>query len=200
MALKQESEQAALDKRIVSQILAGDSGQFQQLMDRYYDIIYYTILKMVYNKKEAEEITFEAFGKAFQNLSTYSESYAFSTWLFTIATNKAIDHLRRKKKTTVVIEEESKEDYETIVLAGDTHSHPDEILMQRQKSGELRALVEELKPFWQQLIEMRYYKELSYEEIAGQLDMPMGTVKSQLYRAKQKLTKLAQNKNITEEV
>lgn len=199
MALKQESQRAAQDKLIISQILSGDSSQFQQLMDRYYDIIYYTILKMVYNKKEAEEITFEAFGKAFQNLSSYSESYAFSTWLFTIATNKAIDHLRRKKKATVVIEEENKEDYETVVLAGDTHSHPDEILMQRQKSGELRALVDELKPFWQQLIEMRYYNELSYEEIAEQLNMPMGTVKSQLHRAKQKLTKIAQNKNITKE-
>lgn len=199
MALRKDSERASLDKKIVAQILTGESNLFQLLMDRYYDIIYYTILKMVYNKKDAEEVTLEAFGKAFQNLKNYSEEYAFSTWLFTIATNTAIDHLRRQKKATVTIEEENKEDYETIVLAGDTQSHPDEILMQRQQSGELRALVDELKPFWQQLIEMRYYKELSYEEIAKQLKIPMGTVKNQLYRAKQKLGKIAQNKNITEE-
>ena len=199
MALKKESERAKEDKLIVHQILAGDSSQFQLLMDRYYDIIFYTILKMVYNKKDAEEIALEAFGRAFQNLSTYSKEYAFSTWLFTIATNRAIDHLRRQSKPTVVIEEENKDDYETVVLAGEAQSHPDEILIQRQKSGELRSLVDELKPFWQQLIEMRYYKELSYEEIAEQLEMPMGTVKNQLYRAKQKLSKLAQNRNITEE-
>ncbi len=198
MAIKKESPQAILDKAIIRRVLNGDSDAFQQLMDRYYDIIYYTLLKMVYSKKEADELTSEVFGKAYQNLASYSEEYAFSTWLFTIASNRGIDFLRRKKKNMVAIDEDQKGDYETVVLATDSYSHPDEILIKQQKAGELRALVDELKPFWQQLIDMRYYKELSYEEIADQLDMPMGTIKSQLHRAKQKLIKIAEKNHISE--
>lgn len=198
MEIKKESPQAILDKTIIRRVLNGDSDSFQQLMDRYYDIIYYTLLKMVYSKKEAEELTSEVFGKAYQNLSSYSEEYAFSTWIFTIASNRGIDFLRRKKKNTVAIDDDNKGDYETVVLATDSHSHPDEILIKQQKAGELRALVDELKPFWQQLIDMRYYKELSYEEIANQLDIPMGTIKSQLHRAKLKLIKIAEKNHINE--
>lgn len=196
---KQPSKQAILDRQIVREVLNGDANSFQKLMDRYFDIIYYTILKMVYSKKEAEELTLEVFSKAFQNLSSYSEKYAFSTWLFSIATNRGIDYIRRKKANTVTIEEESKDDYETVVLASDSQQHPDELLIKQQKAGELRSLVDELKPFWHDLIEMRYYKELSYEEIAAQLDMPMGTVKNQLHRAKRKLSKLAQEKHMKNE-
>ncbi len=200
MALEhQASQQAILDKQIVREILNGDTNGFQKLMDRYYDIIFYTLLKMVHSKKSAEELTLDVFSRAYQNLSSYSDDYAFSTWLFSIATNRGIDFIRRKKANTVIIEEENKDDYETVVLAGDSEQQPDKLLMKQQKAGELRSLVEELKPFWQKLIEMRYFKELSYEEIAAQLDLPMGTVKNQLYRAKQKLTKLAEEKHMETE-
>lgn len=199
MALdKQPSKQAILDREIVKDILDGNTHSFQKLMDRYFDIIYYTLLKMVYSRKEAEELTSEVFSKAFQNLSSYSDKYAFSTWLFSIATHRGIDYIRRKKANTVTIEEESKDEYESVVLASDSKQHPDELLIQQQIASELRLLVNELKPFWHDLIEMRYYKELSYEEIAARLDMPMGTVKSQLYRAKQKLSKLAEERHIEE--
>lgn len=200
MAIEQKaSKQAILDRQIVKEVLNGDTNSFQKLMDRYYDIIFYTLLKMVYSKKSAEELTLEVFSKAFQNLSSYTDQYAFSTWLFRIATNRGIDFIRRKKANTVTIEEENKDDYESIVLAGDSELQPDKLLMKQQKAGELRALVDELKPFWQQLIELRYYKELSYEEIADHLNLPLGTVKSQLYRAKQKLTKLANDKHMETE-
>ena len=199
MALdKLPSKQALIDQKIVRDVLAGHASHFQKLMDRYFDIIYYTILKMVYSKKDAEELTLEVFSKAFQNLSSYSESYAFSTWLFKIATNQGIDYIRRKKANTVTIEEEAKEGYDSVVLADDSQQQPDELLIKQQIAGELRSLVNELKPFWHDLIEMRYYKELSYEEIAAKLNMPMGSVKSQLYRAKKKLSKLAEEKKIEE--
>lgn len=199
MALKNpRSKQALLDRQIVKEVIDGNAESYQKLMDRYFDIIYYTILKMVYSKKEAEELTLEVFSKAFQNLSSYSEEYAFSTWLFSIATNRGIDYLRRKKGNTITIEEENKEGYDSVVLASDSKQQPDELLIKQQIAGELRLLVDELKPFWHDLIEMRYYKELSYEEIAGQLDMPMGTIKNQLYRAKKKLSKLAEEKRIRE--
>lgn len=193
---KRPSKQALLDLKIVKDVLDGNASSFQKLMDRYFDIIYYTILKIVYSKKEAEELTLEVFSKAYQNLGSYSKDYAFSTWLFSIATNRGIDHIRRKKVTTVTIEEESKEGYESVVLVSDSQQHPDELLIKQQISGALRSLVDELKPFWHDLIEMRYYKELSYEEIAAQLDIPMGSVKNQLYRAKKKLSELAEKKHI----
>lgn len=192
------SKQALIDRQIVKEVINGDANSFQKLMDRYFDIIYYTILKMVYSKKEAEELTLEVFSKAFQNLSSYSEKYAFSTWLFRIATNQGIDFIRRKKGNTVAIEEESREGYDSVVLASDNKQQPDELLIKQQLAGDLRSLVNELKPYWQELIEMRYYKELSYEEIAANLNMPIGTVKSQLYRAKRKLSKLAEEKHIDE--
>ena len=198
MAINQpKSAQAIWDNAMVKETLEGKSSSFQKLMDRYFDIIYYTLLKMVYNKKEAEELTLEVFSKAFQNLSTYSDEFAFSTWLFRIATNRGIDSIRRKKANTVRIEDENKEDYETVVLASDSKQQPDELLIKQQTAGELRTLVDGLKPFWQELIDLRYYKELSYEEIAVQLDMSLGTVKSQLHRAKKKLALIAEEKNIT---
>jgi len=200
MAIEQKpSKQAQLDKAIVREVLNGDTNAFQKLMNSYYDIIFYTLLKIVHSKKASEELTLEVFSRAFQNLSSYSEEYAFSTWIFTIATNRGIDYLRRKKNNTVAIEEENKEDYESVVLAGDSEQQPDKLLIKQQKAGELRSLVDALKPFWQELIEMRYYKELSYEEIAEQLGIPMGTVKNQLYRAKVKLAKLAEEKHLETE-
>lgn len=196
---KAPSKQALLDRATVKEVLNGNPESFQKLMDRYYDIIYYTILKMVYSKKEAEELTLDVFSKAYQNLNTYSEKYAFSTWLFNIATHRGIDHIRRKKANIVSIVEDNKEEAESsVVLSSETKQHPDEILIKQQLSGELHSLVEELKPLWKELINMRYFKELSYEEIAAQLDMPMGTIKNQLYRAKQKLYKMAVEKRFEE--
>ncbi len=196
MALNNKiSKQAIQDKKIVKEVLDGNTQSFQKLMDRYFDIIYYTILKIVYTKKVAEELTLDVFSKAYQKLETYSEDYAFSTWLFNIATHRSIDYLRRKKANTVTIEDENKEEYESIVLSSDSQEHPDVILIKQQLAGDLRNLVDKLKPFWQELIDMRYFKELSYEEISAQLNIPMGTVKNQLYRAKQKLSKMAKEKN-----
>lgn len=195
---KGHSTQAQQDIETIALVLQGNTNAFQKLMDRYYDIIYYTLLKMVHNKTEAEELTLEAFSKAYQSLSTYSDKYAFSTWLFSIATNKGIDYLRRKRHNTVTIDEEYSDQYDSIVLSSDSTHHPDKLLIRQQASGELHALVDELKPFWQQLIDMRYFQELSYEEIAEILKMPLGTVKSQLYRAKQKLSTLAINTQLTD--
>lgn len=195
---KTTSDQALLDKQTIKEILDGDTNGFQKLMDRYYDIIFYTLLKMVYSKDVAEELTLDVFSKAYQKLSSYSEEFAFSTWLFSIASNRGIDYIRKKKLNTVLIDDENKEEYETVVIASEQQQQPDELLIKQQKAGELRALVEELKPFWQDLIEMRYYKELSYEEISEYLQIPLGTIKNQLYRAKKKLAQIAEQKDLRE--
>ncbi len=195
MALNTEvSKQAILDREIVKDVLSGNTGSFQKITTRYNDIIFYTLLKMVYSKKIANELTAEVFSRAYQNLSSYSKEYAFSTWLFSIANNRGIDYIRRKKTNTVAIEE-NKDDYESVILADNIELQPDMLLMKQQVACELRDIVDCLKPSWKELIEMRYYQELSYEEIAEKLNQPLGTVKNQIYRAKQKLVKLAEVKN-----
>lgn len=190
------SKQALADRACIRAILNGQPDEFQKLMDRYYDAIFFTMTKMIHNKTEAEGLALEVFSKAYQNLSTYSEDYAFSTWLFRIATNRGIDYIRRKSTNTITIEEEGNDNYDSVVLQSDSQLQPDKLLIKHQLSEEIKSLVSELKPLWQDLINMRYYKELSYEEIAEELDIPMGTVKNQLHRAKQKLALLAEHQHL----
>lgn len=164
-------------------------------MDLYYDAIFFTVLKMVNNRTDAEDLSIEVFQKVYLNIQSYSSEYAFSTWLFKIASNTCIDFLRKKKGNFISIDEPKDDQSETITPIPHHDPGPDDLLISKQAANHIRTLVEQLKPFWQRLIEMRYYKELSYEEIADQLQVPMGTIKNQLYRAKEQLAKLyAKNK------
>jgi RNA polymerase sigma-70 factor (ECF subfamily) len=164
-------------------------------MGRYRDSVYYMLLKMVNNKDDAEDLTVEAFGKAFKRLSQYTPNFAFSTWLFRIATNNCIDFIRRKRKNTFSIDQpiEDDEGGEMVMdLRSDTLD-PEEHIMKKQKVMMLRELVDKLKPRYKTLIEMRYFQELSYEEIAEQLELPLGTVKAQLFRAREFLYNVLKN-------
>ncbi len=161
------------------------------------------LLKMVGNKTDAEDLTMEAFGKAFRNIELYSANYAFSTWLFKIASNNGIDFLRRKKGKIVSIDQENddKEDSSsTQITIKDEELDPSESMIKSQTVETVRAVVEKLRPRYKTLVELRYFKELSYEEIAQQLNMPIGTVKAQLFRSRELLynilkdTETAQNR------
>ncbi len=173
-------------------LLQGDSNALSLLMDNYYDAIFFTILKMVNNRQDAEDLTLEVFQKVHVNIQAYSDTFAFSTWLFKIASNTCIDFLRKKRGNFISIDGEKNDTFETPMHIPHEGPTPDEVLINKQSADELRTMVDKLKPFWAQLIEMRYYKELSYEEIALQLGVPMGTVKNQLYRAKDQLAKIYQ--------
>lgn len=178
------------DKLLASRLCAGDKAALSEFMDLYYDAIYFTILKMVNNKSDAEDLTLEVFQKVFFNIKSYSPEYAFSTWLFKIASNTCIDFLRKKKASFISIDDPKDEISENVTPLPHHDPGPDDLLINKQAAIHIRTLVEQLKPFWQRLIEMRYYSELSYEEIASQLQVPMGTIKNQLYRAKEQLAKL----------
>src|SRR6056297_3766790 len=101
------SEKARQDYELVQLALRGDEKAFTRLLSRYKDAIYFMLLKMVNNRNDAEDLTLEAFGKAFKNIHQYSPTYAFSTWLFKIASNNCIDFLRRKKGTYIAIDNNS---------------------------------------------------------------------------------------------
>src|SRR5690554_3308362 len=185
------SSKAKQDIVLVEQALKGDQKAYALLLKKYRDTIYYMLLKMVKNQNDADDLTIEAFGKAFRNLSQYTSEYAFSTWLFRIASNNCIDFLRKKRAITIPIDTaaESDEGYSGIVIQA-TDLNPEEHMIKNQKTEELMEIVEQLKPRYRQLIELRYFKELAYEEIAQHMQLPLGTVKAQLFRARKLLTNI----------
>jgi len=190
------SEKARQDYELVKAALQGDEKAFARLLNRYKDAIYFMLLKMVTNRSDAEDLTLEAFGKAFKNLHQYSPTYAFSTWLFKIASNNCIDFLRKKKGVNVPIEKDDSENSETVKLKS-KELNPEERLIRQQKAILLRNVVRKLKPRYQVLVELRYFREFSYEEIAKELDLPLGTVKAQLFRAREMLFKMIESTEIS---
>jgi RNA polymerase sigma factor, sigma-70 family len=154
------------------------------------------LLKMVNNKDDADDLTIEAFGKAFNRLNQYTPNYAFSTWLFKIATNNCIDFLRKKKKNVMSIDNRiQNKDGDTIMfeLKSDAMD-PEQVAMKDQKIKLMRTYVKQLKPRYETLVEMRYFKEMSYDEISIELNLPLGTVKAQLFRAREFLYNIMKNK------
>jgi RNA polymerase sigma factor (sigma-70 family) len=178
------SEKAKKDLVLVEQAKLGSERAFATLLNRYRDPIYFMLLKMVTNPIDAEDLTIEAFGKAFRNLESYVPTYAFSTWLFKIATNNCIDFIRKKQASPSLLDTHPDDiDDITSNIQSDLPD-PEEILINQQKIIRLREIINQLKPGYKSLIELRYFKEYSYEEIAVELKIPIGTVKAQLYRAK----------------
>lgn len=181
------SEKAQYDLRLVKLAIDGDEKAYAELMNRYRDSIYYMLLKMVNNPSDADDLTIEAFGKAFKNIHLYTPNYAFSTWLFRIATNNCIDFIRKKKSAPAAIEQQQDEQDDPAAHLQSDMPGPEEELIQQQKIKHLSHVVSQLKPKYRRLIELRFYKEYSYEEIANELNLPLGTVKAQIYRAKELL-------------
>lgn len=178
------SDNATADLALVEEARKGNEKAFARLMNRYRDSIYYMLLKMVSNPSDAEDLTIEAFGKAFRNLDSYTPKFAFSTWLFTIATNNCVDFIRKKQMSPAPFDSNQDNiDNVTINIQSDLPD-PEESLINHQKIAALKDIINQLKPRYRSLIQLRYYKEYSYEEIAAELKIPLGTVKAELYRAK----------------
>ncbi|MCO5260342.1 MAG: sigma-70 family RNA polymerase sigma factor [Crocinitomicaceae bacterium] len=180
------SDKGKQDLVLIDAALNGDQSAYAELMNRYRDSVYFTMHKMVKNVDDAEDLTIEAFGKAFSRLDQYSPNYAFSTWLFKIASNNCIDFIRKKRihvtsMSTGFVTEEGDVIYHD---AKADNLNPEETIVQNQKIKLMRTLVSKLKPRYRELVEKRYFEELSYEEIAEELNLPIGTVKAQLFRAR----------------
>jgi len=186
------TERGQIDYKLVQAAKKGQQLAYAELMDRYRDSIYYMMLKMVKHPDDAEDLTLEAFGKAFNRLDQYSPTYAFSTWLYKIASNNCIDFIRKKRIHVTSMDnghinqngERMKIDAKSSTLT------PEETFIQGQKVIHMRLLVSKLKPRYKQLVEKRYFEELSYEEISQELNLPLGTVKAQLFRARDFLAKM----------
>jgi len=187
------SKKAQYDFDLVQDAINGNQRAYAELMDRYRDAIYFMLLKMVNNASDAEDLTIEAFGKAFKNIQQYTPNYAFSTWLFKIATNNCIDFIRKKKANIISLDQSQDEGTSIPVTIQANVPDPEENMIEAQKAKLMREVVEQLKPRYRELVELRYFKQFSYDEIADKMDLPLGTVKAQLFRARELLFNILKN-------
>lgn len=189
------SEKGKKDLALVEKALKGDQLAYGELMEKYRESIYFMMMKMVKSEDDAEDLTIEAFGKAFNRLKQYSPSYAFSTWLFKIASNNAIDYIRKKRiKVTSMDSAYTNSDGERVGIDVESDAKdPEEVTMHSEKVAHMRGIVKKLKPRYRDLIEKRYFQELSYDEIAADMGLPLGTVKAQLFRARAFLADMMEN-------
>ncbi len=191
----QLTEKGKRDYKLIRQALEkGDQTAFAELLNFYRDSLYFMMLKMTNNPHDAEDLTIEAFGKAFKKLDQYTPEYAFSTWLFRIATNNGIDFIRKKKIGENIMHTAHSDATDIIAtrIAG-KGMNPEEELINYQKIKLMREVIQKLKPHYKKLIELRYFKEYTYEEIVDELDLPLGTVKAQLFRAREFLFNILKN-------
>ena len=194
---KQFSEKALQDFQLIDQAVnQNDEQAYALLMERYRKPVYHMILKMVRNVDDAEDLTIEAFAKAFRNLHKFKKDYTFSTWLFRIATNNSIDFIRKKKLETLSLNTAYQDEggADVTLEVRDKSLDPQELAIKSQKIQLIQLFVTKLPAKYQRLVRLRYFSELSYEEIAKELDAPLGTVKAQLHRARELLLDLVKNK------
>ena len=187
------TEKGKRDLIIVNRALdSGDPKAYNELMKLYRDPIYFMLYEKVGDQELAKDLTIEALGKAFKKLHLYTPEYAFSTWLFTVARNHCIDYLRKHKLPTISIDKMmlDKDGKRTHFDLESKDLNPEQKMEKSQRVAILRQIVDQLKPKYRDLVKLRYFKELSYEEIAKTLDLPIGTVKAQLHRSREQLFKI----------
>ncbi len=188
------SARAQEDYQLVIQAIRGSQKAYTVLMERYRNSIYHMMLKMVKNREDADDLTLEAFGKAFNKLESYEPRYAFSTWLFKIAINNCIDYIRKKRLKLLSIDDpiepNSDHDFSSNIKSG--MLDPEERFIRKQRIKLMRTILSKLSLKYRLMIELRFFEELSYDEIAQELNIPLGTVKAQLFRAKEILYTLLQ--------
>jgi RNA polymerase sigma factor (sigma-70 family) len=170
----------------------GNQVAFTFLLDYYWNEVYGFMLKRTENETTAEDITIETFSKAFDKIATYNSEYQFNTWLISIAKNVHID-LIRKKKSSLFIEITDEQD-QTAYNVADTTPSAEDVLITEQNLSQLLQFIKELKPHYQEVIQLRYFQEMSYQEIANKIDEPLSNVKIKLLRAKKLLSEIIQNR------
>lgn len=183
------------DKELILRIKENSDQQaYALLLNRYKNSLMFTVLKMINNRDDAEDITMQAFTKAFKNLDSYNDEYAFSTWLFKIASNASIDFLRKRRLKTTSLDKNMLGDDENSTSFAqnilDPELDPEEKYVLKQRNRLMQEVVESMNPKYKELIQMRFFEELKYEEIAVRLDIPLGTVKVRLSRAKSLLSQI----------
>lgn len=189
------SQSSLQDEGYVKDALAGDQKAYQKLTEKYRRPLQFHVARMVKESEQVEDLVQEALVKAFKNLESYNSNYAFSTWLYRITTNHTIDYLRKKKLQTTSIDKPIKtRDGELSIELPDDNAETDRAIIRRQRKKIITNAIENLPDKYRQVIEMRHIEELSYQEISDQLDLPLGTVKAHIFRAREMLYKALKDK------
>ena len=171
----------------------GDQVAFTFLLDFFWNEVYGFMLKRTENEADTEDIVIETFAKAFDRIATYNPEYAFNTWLIAIAKNVHID-LLRKKRSSLFIEITDEEDQQAYNVA-DSSPSPEDKIIKEQNLSSLLECIKKMKPQYQEVIQLRYFQEMSYQEIADQLGEPLNNVKVKLLRAKKLLAEIISRKD-----
>lgn len=164
-----------------------DQKAFNYLLDTFWESVYGFQLKRTQNENDAEDITIQTFSKAFDRIETFNRKYTFKTWLITISKNIHIDLLRKNKNS--IVHRTTKHNAYMLDVADESPSAED-ILITEQHLDKLLRDIKKLKPHYQEVINLRYFQELSYKEIAKQLNEPINNVKVKLLRAKKLLAEI----------
>ncbi|MFS4457279.1 RNA polymerase sigma factor [Maribacter sp. 2304DJ31-5] len=175
---------------IIGKARQGNQIAFSRLLDTFWNDVYGFQLKRTENENDAEDITIQTFSKAFDKISTYNDSYVFKTWLISISKNIHIDLVRKRKRN--LLNPDNNPDEIRKVL-DNTLSMEDQLIQEQNLANLLRD-IKKLKPHYQEVINLRYFNELSYADIATKLNEPVNNIKVKLLRAKKLLAEVIKNK------
>ncbi|MCK5033806.1 MAG: sigma-70 family RNA polymerase sigma factor [Calditrichia bacterium] len=183
------------DSELISKAKSGDEYALEELLGKYKIAVYNLVYRMVKDKQEAEDLTQETFIKTFKSLPSFNEEYAFSTWIFKIATNNCIDFFRKRKLKTYSIDKPIQ--YKTSEIQQDhpdTDPNAEKSMLAEERSELIKKAIDSLPKKYNEAIVLRHMKEKSYEEIAEMLNLPLGTVKARIFRAREMLNKALKEK------
>lgn len=189
------SKSSLEDDELVEQAISGDESAYKKLTGKYRKALHFHIMKMIKDREQIEDLVQETFVKAFDNLNTYNTNYAFSTWIYRIATNHTIDYLRKKKLQTVSMDEPVKtKSGEMEMQLRDKSAGTDREIIRKQRQKMVQNAIGDLPEKYRKVIEMRHMEEKTYQEISELLDLPLGTVKAHIFRARELLYKAMKDK------
>jgi len=177
---------------VIKRAKQGDQNAFTTLLNKYWKEVYRFQFNKSNDEDEAEDITIKSFAKAFDKIQTFDESYSFKNWLITISANIFVDHIRSQKGDTVSM---NKEKHRLLGII-DEEPSPADLLIQEQNLLQLKHYIQQLKPHYQQVINLRYFQDLSYKEISDILNEPLSNVKVRLLRAKKILSEIILSKDL----
>lgn len=197
MQKKDRSVHEEDDIVLIQSVLGGNTKDFELIWNRYHKLIYAHVLKLVRNIDDADDIVQDTFIKAFNALHTYNQSYPFTAWLYKISSNTCIDYFRRKRIRPVSIEGIQKTTTSIYDIIPDQSIGIDFTLINAETKDALHKAIKQLPDRYRECIELRHFQELSYEEIAQKLNLPLGTIKITLFRARKALSTLLAGKDMS---
>jgi RNA polymerase sigma-70 factor (ECF subfamily) len=183
------------DIDLIERALKGEQTAYDRLMKKYYNLVNNLIFRMIYRKEDVEDLTQEAFIKAFNSLDKFDRQFAFSTWLYKIASNNCIDYLRKKKLSTFSIDKDIESDDDDFKFEIPDHdTKPDRNILDTERKKVLLDAINGLPDKYKTVILLRHNDEMEYEEIAKKLRLPLGTVKAHIFRGRELLNKYLKDK------